>query len=85
MFSQNNQLKRVDDTYFQTWDCSHLDNWQYMFQSCLLLETIDLSILEQTYENFEFIICDDGSTNDTLLFLNELSALDSRIRIINQN
>ena len=51
MFSQNNQLKRVDDTYFQTWDCSHLDNWQYMFQSCLLLETIDLSILEQTQWN----------------------------------
>ena len=48
MFSQNNQIKRIDDTYFQTWDCSKLISWQYMFDSCQRLETIDLSIQEQT-------------------------------------
>ena len=49
MFSQNKQLKKIDDTFFSTWDISKLNNRQYMFESCILLETIDLSIFEQTY------------------------------------
>lgn len=51
MFSQNKQLKKIDDTFFSTWDLSKLNNRQYMFESCILLETIDLSIFEQTQWN----------------------------------
>lgn len=54
----------------------------YNCKNFTLLKNSVLSIVNQTYKDWEFIICDDGSTNDTLLFLNELSALDSRIRII---
>ncbi len=40
------------------------------------------SILMQTYENLEFIICDDASENETLQWLEAYAARDSRIRII---
>lgn len=40
------------------------------------------SILEQTYEDFELIIVDDGSDEDTREILKEQKDRDSRIRII---
>ncbi len=41
------------------------------------------SVLEQTYENMEVIIVDDGSSDDTMEILKSYS--DSRIRILSQN
>lgn len=40
------------------------------------------SILNQTCKNFEFIIIDDGSTDDTWSILNQVS--DSRVRLFRQ-
>lgn len=40
------------------------------------------SIIKQTYTNWEFIICDDGSTNQTSQWLKQIVALDQRIKII---
>jgi len=48
-----------------------------------LSEAIE-SILNQTYENFEFIIVDDGSTDRSSLILQEYAETDSRIRLIRQ-
>jgi glycosyltransferase involved in cell wall biosynthesis len=45
------------------------------------LEKSIKSIINQTYSNFEFIIIDDGSTNNTYEWLNEISKEDVRIRI----
>ena len=42
------------------------------------------SILEQDYENFELIIIEDGSTNNTPELADEIAAFDKRIRVIHQ-
>lgn len=40
------------------------------------------SIINQTYKDWEFIICDDGSTDDTYMKLQEYAALDNRIVVL---
>ena len=45
----------------------------------LLLSAIE-SVLQQTYTDFELIICDDGSTDSTPLIMSEFN--DSRLRYI---
>lgn len=50
-------------------------------------ETIEAairSILVQTHENFELIICDDASTDNTWCLMRSLADEDSRIRLIRQ-
>jgi glycosyltransferase involved in cell wall biosynthesis len=48
-----------------------------------LREAID-SVLGQTLRDFELIVVDDGSTDDTPHLLSDVSRLDSRIRIFRQ-
>lgn len=40
------------------------------------------SILEQTYENWELIMCDDGSSDDTFRIAKEYSEADSRVIVL---
>lgn len=47
-----------------------------------LQESIN-SILDQTYQDFEFIIVNDGSTDRTAEILNNYAAKDTRFRILN--
>ena len=42
------------------------------------------SILEQTYKNFELILVNDGSTDNSLKICNEYKRKDNRIKIINK-
>lgn len=42
------------------------------------------SILKQSFGDFEFIIVNDGSTDETPIILKELAAQDGRIRLIDQ-
>lgn len=46
-----------------------------------LAEAVE-SILNQTYQDFEFLVLDDGSTDDTLKQLHQYAAMDSRLRVI---
>ena len=47
-----------------------------------LREAID-SVLCQTFKNFELIIVNDASTDNSLKIIQEKSSLDQRIKIIN--
>lgn len=42
------------------------------------------SILNQTFTDFEFIVIDDGSTDDTQAVLTKYSGIDKRIKVIRQ-
>ncbi len=46
-------------------------------------ETIS-SVLAQTFTNFEYLIINDGSTDNTLAIANSFAAQDSRVRVISQ-
>jgi hypothetical protein len=54
-----------------------------VYNDDLYVDTAIDSILEQTFEKFEFIIVNDGSTDDTQDIIN--SYTDDRIRIIENN
>ncbi|MDE6947613.1 MAG: glycosyltransferase family 2 protein, partial [Anaeroplasmataceae bacterium] len=49
----------------------------------LLKESIE-SVLRQSYENFEFIIVDDGSTDNTAEIIDYYAKMDNRIRAIHK-
>ena len=49
----------------------------------MISECID-SVLCQTYENFELIIVNDGSTDDSESVLGKYSKRDGRVRVINK-
>ncbi len=53
----------------------------YNAKEALLSKAIN-SILSQTYQNFEFIICNDASTNGTSEWLAQFARKDKRIRIL---
>lgn len=54
----------------------------YRRDSLDLLRRSVESILNQTYTDFEFLICDDGSTSAAQALLEEYSGSDSRIRLL---
>jgi glycosyltransferase involved in cell wall biosynthesis len=43
------------------------------------------SVLAQTYENFEIVVCDDGSTDSSPALLERYKSTDSRIKTIYQS
>jgi len=44
------------------------------------------SVLNQTYQNFEVVVCDDGSTDNSLEIIRRFASLDARIRyVVKQN
>ena len=54
----------------------------YNVATCPYFDKSIKSILEQTFSDFEFIICDDGSSDETYSLLKQYADSDSRIRLI---
>jgi glycosyltransferase involved in cell wall biosynthesis len=55
------------------------------YNSSTWLEEAVVSILGQTFKNFEFLIIDDGSTDNSLSILETLAAQDLRIKLIKKS
>lgn len=55
---------------------------EYNCKSMELLSQTVQSLINQTYTNWELIICDDGSSNNTYSMLESIKQLDPRIKII---
>lgn len=53
-----------------------------VFNGAQFIETCVNYILAQSFEDFELIICDDASTDNTFEILEQLAQKDSRIRIL---
>lgn len=51
------------------------------YASGLLQRAID-SVLSQDFQDFEFIICDDASSDGTAAYLDQVAKLDGRVRIV---
>ena len=54
----------------------------YNIASCYSFDKSMSSILEQDFKDFEFIICDDGSSDETFDLISKYAEKDSRIKII---
>src|SRR5436190_24381702 len=46
------------------------------------IEAAVRSVLRQTYGNFEYIIVDDGSSDDTLAVAHRLARFDQRVKVL---
>ena len=55
-----------------------------VYNKCNYLERCIKSILAQTYDNFEILCIDDGSTDGSLELLEKIKSLDSRIKVYTQ-
>ena len=55
---------------------------KYRYDDLYLLKRSIFSILHQSYENIELIICENGSTKEAQKFLLELSEKEKKIRLI---
>ena len=65
-------ISNADISYYGVYNNSKID---------VIKPAID-SILRQTYTDFEFIICDDGSTDNTFDVIYDITKSDKRVRLI---
>ena len=54
----------------------------YNCKNLNLLEKSVQSIINQTYKNWELLLCDDGSSDDTYEILKQIEKRDSRIKVL---
>lgn len=55
------------------------------FNASMYIEEAILSVLHQTYEHWELIVVDDGSTDSTLQIVQSIANKDNRIQVYHQS
>lgn len=55
-----------------------------VFNSELYIKQCVQSLIAQTYENWEGLLIDDGSTDNSLELCRDLSQMDNRLRVYHQ-
>lgn len=55
-----------------------------VYNGCKYIEKAMQSVIDQTYGNWEIIVLDDESSDDSLIRINTLARTDSRIKVISK-
>ena len=58
---------------------------RYVGRDITLLRRSVESVRDQTYSDFEFLICDDGSTEEAKRYLEQVADSDSRVRLVRRD
>ena len=66
-------------------NCDLVSIYLPTFNRVDLLKRAVSSVLEQSYENIELLIVDDGSDDGTTSYLEKLTSEDSRVRVLEKN
>lgn len=85
-------IERLHDSYWIRTGCGSKERNRMpeisvivpVYKAEQYLERCVKSILEQTYQNFELILVDDGSPDSSPLLCDELAKKDSRIHVIHK-
>ena len=56
-----------------------------VYNGDIYLDDCIQGILNQTFKDFEFLIINDGSTDNTRNIIEKYRKIDDRIRLVNQN
>lgn len=78
----NETLKKSDTDYYSQANCNLVSVLIACYNGEHYIDLCFESLLKQTYQNIEIIVCDDNSSDNSLELLHNWAKKDKRIRVI---